>query len=301
MARVKDSCGEYESTDRVEATEADEIPPSVEEAAEIPQRDEEGAELLTTEEVAGKIQPTNGVATDCDAADLSHSNAVEGDSIEDFSDPNADSCDEKEEATNTDVQHDDAANEDISSILEPDMDERNMLSRVVEKHVDDGIGYIDPIVDSWRERLIVEKKKIFCRSLYQADIDEEVAGKIQPTNGVATDCDAADLSHSNAVEGDSIEDLSDPNADSCDEKEEATNTDVQHDDAANEDISCILEPDMDERNMLSRVVEKHVDDGIGYIDPIVDSWRERLIEEKKKFFCRSLYQADIDGSYGERI
>ena len=35
------------------------------------------------------------------------------------------------------------------------MDERKMLSRVVEKHVDDGIGYIDPIVDSWRERLIV--------------------------------------------------------------------------------------------------------------------------------------------------
>jgi len=28
------------------------------------------------------------------------------------------------------------------------MDERKMLSRVVEKHVDDGIGYIDPIVDS---------------------------------------------------------------------------------------------------------------------------------------------------------
>jgi len=51
------------------------------------------------------------------------------------------------------------------------MDERNMLSRVVEKHVDDGIGYIDPIVDSWRERLIIEKKKIFCCSLYQADID----------------------------------------------------------------------------------------------------------------------------------
>ena len=51
------------------------------------------------------------------------------------------------------------------------MDERKMLSRVVEKHVDDGIGYIDPIVDSWRERLIVEKKKIFWRSLYQADID----------------------------------------------------------------------------------------------------------------------------------
>jgi len=59
MARVKDSCGEYESTDRVEATETDEIPPSVEEAAEIPQRDEEGAELLTTEEVAAKfsLQP----------------------------------------------------------------------------------------------------------------------------------------------------------------------------------------------------------------------------------------------------
>jgi len=51
------------------------------------------------------------------------------------------------------------------------MDETNMLSRVVEKHVDDGIGYINPIVDSWRERLIVEKKKIFWRSLYQADID----------------------------------------------------------------------------------------------------------------------------------
>ncbi|CAD5318424.1 unnamed protein product [Arabidopsis thaliana] len=166
MARVKDSSGEYEST-RVEAT--GEIPPSVEKtAAEIPQRDEEGAELLTTEEEAGEIQPTTGY---CDVADLGNSNAVAWDSIDDLSDPNADSCAEEEEATNAVVQHDDGANKDISSILEPDMDERKMLSRVVEKHVDDGIGYIDPIVDSWRERLIVEKKKIFWRSLYQADID----------------------------------------------------------------------------------------------------------------------------------
>ncbi|CAD5324485.1 unnamed protein product [Arabidopsis thaliana] len=145
MARVKDSSGEYEST-RVEAT----------------------GEIPTTEEEAGEIQPTTG---DCDAADLGNSNAVAWESNDDLSDPNADSCAEEEEATNAVVQHDDGANKDISSILEPDMDERKMLSRVVEKHVDDGIGYIDPIVDSWRERLIVEKKKIFWRSLYQADID----------------------------------------------------------------------------------------------------------------------------------
>ncbi|CAB51205.1 putative protein [Arabidopsis thaliana] len=107
MARVKDSSGEYEST-RVETT--GEIPPSVEEtAAEIPQRDEEGAELLTTEEEAGEIQPTTG---GCDAADLGNSNAVAWESIDDLSDPNADSCAEEEEATNAVVQHDDGANKD---------------------------------------------------------------------------------------------------------------------------------------------------------------------------------------------
>jgi len=105
MDRVKDSSGEYEST-RVEVT--GEIPPSVEEtAAEIPQRDEEGTELLTTEEEAGEIQPTTG---DCDAADLGNSNAVAWESIDDLSDPNADSCAEEEEATNAVVQHDDGAN-----------------------------------------------------------------------------------------------------------------------------------------------------------------------------------------------
>ncbi|CAD5333290.1 unnamed protein product [Arabidopsis thaliana] len=46
---------------------------------------------------------------------------------------------QKKKTTNAVVQHDDGANKDISSILEPDMDERKMLSRVVEKHVDDDI------------------------------------------------------------------------------------------------------------------------------------------------------------------
>jgi len=108
MARVKDSRGEYESTDRVEAGE---IPQSVEEAAEIPQRDEEGAELLTTEEEAGEIQPTTGVATDCDAADLGHSNTVELYPTKDLLDPIAESSDEEEEATNAYVNVDDATNE----------------------------------------------------------------------------------------------------------------------------------------------------------------------------------------------
>lgn len=73
MARVKDSSGEYEST----------------------------------EEEAGEIQPTTG---DCDAADLGNSNAVAWESNDDLSDPNADSCAEEEEATNAVVQHDDGAN-----------------------------------------------------------------------------------------------------------------------------------------------------------------------------------------------
>lgn len=46
--------------------------------------------------------------------------------------------------------------------------------------------------------------------------------------------------------------------------------------------------------MLSRLLVNDVDDGIGSIDPIVDSWRERLIRQKKKIWWESHYQMDLD-------
>ncbi|CAE6226092.1 unnamed protein product [Arabidopsis arenosa] len=69
---------------------------------------------------------------------------------------------------------------DISSILEPDMDEKEMLSGLVEKYVDEGMGFIDPVVESWREQLITKKKKIWWKSLYQMDLQARGFGDVVP-------------------------------------------------------------------------------------------------------------------------
>ncbi|KAG7580648.1 hypothetical protein ISN44_As07g004650 [Arabidopsis suecica] len=69
---------------------------------------------------------------------------------------------------------------DISSILEPDMDEKEMLSGLVEKDVDEGMGFIDPVVEGWREQLIRKKKKIWWKSLYQMDLQARGFGDVVP-------------------------------------------------------------------------------------------------------------------------
>ncbi|CAD5318410.1 unnamed protein product [Arabidopsis thaliana] len=54
----------------------------------------------------------------------------------------------------------------ISSVLEPDYEEKDLLRRIVDgDHVDDGIGFVDPVVDSWRNRLIKERKRIFWKDI----------------------------------------------------------------------------------------------------------------------------------------
>ncbi|XP_019097366.1 PREDICTED: uncharacterized protein At3g43530-like [Camelina sativa] len=58
----------------------------------------------------------------------------------------------------------------IISILEPDMDEKHLLTHIIDDGFDDGIGVIDPLVDSWRDRLIVQKKKIWWKGLYKLDL-----------------------------------------------------------------------------------------------------------------------------------
>jgi len=61
--------------------------------------------------------------------------------------------------------------QDIDSISEQNSDEKSLLTRIVEDHDDDGLGYIDIIVDSWTDRLLVRKKNIFWNDLYQMDLD----------------------------------------------------------------------------------------------------------------------------------
>ncbi|XP_019086694.1 PREDICTED: uncharacterized protein At3g43530-like [Camelina sativa] len=60
----------------------------------------------------------------------------------------------------------------ITSILKPDEEEKALLSRIIDDNsADEGIGFIDPIVDSWREHLIVKKKKILWKGVYQTDLE----------------------------------------------------------------------------------------------------------------------------------
>ncbi|KAG7537541.1 hypothetical protein ISN44_As13g014160 [Arabidopsis suecica] len=58
---------------------------------------------------------------------------------------------------------------DIDSILVPDQYEKSLLAGIIEDNVDDGLGEIDIIVDSWRERLVEKKKKIWWEGMYQLD------------------------------------------------------------------------------------------------------------------------------------
>ncbi|CAE6200325.1 unnamed protein product [Arabidopsis arenosa] len=58
---------------------------------------------------------------------------------------------------------------DIDSILVPDQYEKSLLAGIIEDNVDDGLGQIDIIVDSWRERLVEKKKKIWWEGMYQLD------------------------------------------------------------------------------------------------------------------------------------
>ncbi|CAA7043024.1 unnamed protein product [Microthlaspi erraticum] len=60
-------------------------------------------------------------------------------------------------------------------------------------------------------------------------------------------------------------------------------------------IISILEPTPDEETLMERIIEAGCDDGIGYVDPIVEGWRSHLIDKKKKIFWESLYEADVAG------
>ncbi|CAE6227719.1 unnamed protein product [Arabidopsis arenosa] len=59
-----------------------------------------------------------------------------------------------------------------------------------------------------------------------------------------------------------------------------------------EDIDNILVPDQYEKSLWAGIIEDNVDDGLGQIDIIVDSWRERLVEKKKKIWWEGMYQLD---------
>ncbi|CAA7052672.1 unnamed protein product [Microthlaspi erraticum] len=62
------------------------------------------------------------------------------------------------------------SNRDIISILEPTSEEETLMERIIDPGCDDGIGYVDHLVDLWRNHLIVQKKKIWWESLYKIDL-----------------------------------------------------------------------------------------------------------------------------------
>ncbi|CAA7032675.1 unnamed protein product [Microthlaspi erraticum] len=72
-----------------------------------------------------------------------------------------------------DINHAIGLDKDIISILEPTTDEESLMELIIDPGCDDGIGYVDPIVDGWRNHLIVQKKKLWWESLYK----EELAGR----------------------------------------------------------------------------------------------------------------------------
>ena len=61
-----------------------------------------------------------------------------------------------------------------------------------------------------------------------------------------------------------------------------------------------MEPDYEEKDLLRRIVDgDHVDDGIGFVDPVVDSWRNRLIKERKRIFWKDMFEADVRARSGD--
>uniref|UniRef100_A0A1J3H083 DUF287 domain-containing protein n=1 Tax=Noccaea caerulescens TaxID=107243 RepID=A0A1J3H083_NOCCA len=59
--------------------------------------------------------------------------------------------------------------QDIDSILEPTVDEELLLARIMNglEEEDDAI---DPIVDGWKQRIMVERRPIFFEELYKKDV-----------------------------------------------------------------------------------------------------------------------------------
>ncbi|XP_024014690.1 uncharacterized protein LOC112088538 [Eutrema salsugineum] len=64
--------------------------------------------------------------------------------------------------------------EKISSILEADSDEEDLLAQIGDSGFDDGIRFIDIIVEGWIDHLTKKKKKIVWRELYEVDIVSRV-------------------------------------------------------------------------------------------------------------------------------
>jgi len=54
--------------------------------------------------------------------------------------------------------------------------------------------------------------------------------------------------------------------------------------------------------LLRRIVDGDVvDDGIGFVDPVVDSWRNRLIKERKKIWWKDMFDQDVRSQSGEQM
>ncbi|CAB77985.1 hypothetical protein [Arabidopsis thaliana] len=67
-------------------------------------------------------------------------------------------------------------------------------------------------------------------------------------------------------------------------------------------ISSVLESDYEEKDLLRRIVDgDDVDDGIEFVDPVVDSWRNRLIKERKRIFWKDMFEADVQARSGEQM
>jgi len=67
-------------------------------------------------------------------------------------------------------------------------------------------------------------------------------------------------------------------------------------------ISSILEPDNEEKDLLRHIVDgDDADDGIGFVDPVFNSWRNRLIKERKRIWWKDMFEADVRARSGEQM
>ena len=60
--------------------------------------------------------------------------------------------------------------QDIASHLVPEYHEKYLLKDLLDDDVDDDCGPIDIVIDSWRERVLVEKKRIWWKGMCEMDI-----------------------------------------------------------------------------------------------------------------------------------
>jgi len=60
--------------------------------------------------------------------------------------------------------------QDIASHLVPEYHEKYLLDSLLEDDVDDDLDLIDIVIDNWKGRLFVEKKKIWWKGMCELDI-----------------------------------------------------------------------------------------------------------------------------------